>query len=62
MPGNAGFLLAGKPDLLYVREFLCISDWTVAYMAAGWDGSEGHAPGFPQAGWVVRHEGLQKAL
>ncbi|OJJ00736.1 hypothetical protein ASPVEDRAFT_82294 [Aspergillus versicolor CBS 583.65] len=34
----------------------------VAYMAAGWDGSEGYAPGFPEDGWVVRHEGLQKAL
>ncbi|BCS23017.1 uncharacterized protein APUU_31242A [Aspergillus puulaauensis] len=33
----------------------------VAYMAAGWNGS-GHAPGFPQDGWVVRHEGLQRAL
>ncbi|MBB4659578.1 hypothetical protein [Parvularcula dongshanensis] len=29
----------------------------VALMAAGWDGSEGDAPGFPED-WVVRHEGL----
>ncbi|KAL4930268.1 Six-hairpin glycosidase-like protein [Aspergillus undulatus] len=35
----------------------------VAYMAAGWEGSEGHAPGFPKDGsWVVKHEGLRKAL
>ncbi|KAI1179709.1 Six-hairpin glycosidase-like protein [Nemania sp. FL0916] len=35
----------------------------VAYMAAGWQGSEGHAPGFPQDGsWVVKYEGLNKAL
>lgn len=30
----------------------------VALMAAGWDGAEGDAPGFPKEGWVVRHEGL----
>lgn len=29
----------------------------VAMMAAGWDGSTGHAPGFP-ANWKVRYEGL----
>ncbi|KAL4884937.1 Six-hairpin glycosidase-like protein [Aspergillus karnatakaensis] len=35
----------------------------VAYMSAGWEGSEGQAPGFPQDGsWVVKHEGLRKAL
>ncbi|KAL4805415.1 Six-hairpin glycosidase-like protein [Aspergillus unguis] len=35
----------------------------VAYMAAGWEGSEGHAPGFPDHGsWIVKHEGLRKAL
>ncbi|KAL4737129.1 Six-hairpin glycosidase-like protein [Aspergillus similis] len=35
----------------------------IAYMAAGWEGSEGHAPGFPDDGsWVVKHEGLLKAL
>ncbi|KAH7146175.1 Six-hairpin glycosidase-like protein [Dactylonectria macrodidyma] len=35
----------------------------VAYMAEGWDGSFGHAPGFPDnAGWVVRKENLRKAL
>ncbi|KAL4969909.1 Six-hairpin glycosidase-like protein [Aspergillus stella-maris] len=35
----------------------------VAYMAAGWEGSEGHAPGFPNDGsWVVEYEGLRKAL
>ncbi|KAJ0421216.1 Six-hairpin glycosidase-like protein [Aspergillus carlsbadensis] len=37
--------------------------YAVAYMAAGWAGSDGHAPGFPQDGsWVVKHEGLMKAL
>jgi hypothetical protein len=30
-----------------------------ALMAAGWDGSEGVAPGFPKTGWKVRYEGLQ---
>lgn len=35
----------------------------VAYMAAGWRGSQGNAPGFPNDGsWVVKHEGLLKAL
>ncbi|KAK7734834.1 hypothetical protein SLS63_004254 [Diaporthe eres] len=34
----------------------------VAYMAAGWQGSEGDAPGFPKDGtWSVRYEGLLKA-
>lgn len=33
----------------------------VAMMAAGWDGSQGDAPGFPKGGgWNVRHEGLRK--
>ncbi|KAJ0308634.1 hypothetical protein COL516b_003178 [Colletotrichum fioriniae] len=36
--------------------------YAVAYMAAGGQGSEGDAPGFPKgAGWVVKQEGLQKA-
>jgi hypothetical protein len=30
----------------------------VGMMAAGWDGSTGHAPGFPRQGWRVRSEGL----
>lgn len=31
----------------------------VAMMAAGWDGSSGEAPGFPQDGsWTVRAEGF----
>ncbi|SCV49729.1 uncharacterized protein FFB14_11065 [Fusarium fujikuroi] len=35
----------------------------VAYMAKGWDGSKGDAPGFPKDdGWVVKYEGLRKAL
>lgn len=45
-PGNGGLLYA------------------VALMAAGWDGApDQKAPGFPQDGsWVVRWEGLRKAL
>lgn len=35
--------------------------WAVGLMAAGWDGSEGHAPGFPQEGWTVRVEGISAA-
>jgi len=36
--------------------------YAVAYMAAGWQGSSGHAPGFPKTGgWVVKHESLLKA-
>jgi hypothetical protein len=33
-----------------------------AMMAEGWDGSVGHAPGFPASGWNVTAEGLSKAL
>lgn len=64
MPGNAGFLYAGTyhdshcPNVLS-RMLMKV----VAYMAAGWQGSEGRAPGFPKDGnWIVRHEGLHKAL
>ncbi|KAB8227025.1 Six-hairpin glycosidase-like protein [Aspergillus alliaceus] len=36
--------------------------YAVAYMVAGWDGSHGDTPGFPQDGsWVIKHEGLLKA-
>ncbi|KAK6222011.1 hypothetical protein LQW54_001234 [Pestalotiopsis sp. IQ-011] len=36
--------------------------YAVAYMAAGWQGSEGDAPGFPKDGsWSVEYEGLLKA-
>ncbi|RYP40956.1 hypothetical protein DL769_011681 [Monosporascus sp. CRB-8-3] len=36
--------------------------YAVAYMAAGWRGSQGDTPGFPNDGsWVVKHEGLLKA-
>jgi len=34
----------------------------IAGMAAGWDGSEGNAPGFPASGWNVRVEGVSKIL
>ncbi|KAI0431352.1 Six-hairpin glycosidase-like protein [Xylaria sp. FL1042] len=54
--GNGGTpppFLPGNAGFLYA----------VAYMAAGWQGSEGDAPGFPQDGsWIVKHEGLYKAL
>lgn len=34
---------------------------TIAMMCEGWDGSEGHAPGFPSDGsWDVRYEGFNK--
>ncbi|RYP13108.1 hypothetical protein DL767_010867 [Monosporascus sp. MG133] len=37
--------------------------YAIGYMAVGWDGSEGHAPGFPKDGsWVVKHQGVLKAL
>lgn len=37
--------------------------YAVAMMAAGWDGApSANAPGFPRKGWVVKHEGLHKAL
>ncbi|KAI8960287.1 Six-hairpin glycosidase-like protein [Daldinia sp. FL1419] len=37
--------------------------YAIGYMVAGWEGSEGDAPGFPKDGtWVVKHEGLLKAL
>lgn len=31
----------------------------VGVMAAGWDGAQGHAPGFPKDGWVVRYENIR---
>lgn len=31
----------------------------VGMMAAGWEGAEGAAPGFPKQGWVVRAEGIE---
>ncbi|KAK8061707.1 Six-hairpin glycosidase-like protein [Apiospora phragmitis] len=37
--------------------------YAVGYMAAGWAGSEGDSPGFPKdGGWVIKHEGMLKAL
>ena len=32
----------------------------VAMMCAGWDGSEGETPGFPEEGWIIKWEGLEK--
>jgi len=47
-----GWYLPGNGGLLYA----------VAMMAAGWDGSSGWAPGFPNDGsWTVKWEGLNKA-
>ncbi|KAI4518732.1 hypothetical protein K525DRAFT_242015 [Schizophyllum commune Loenen D] len=36
--------------------------YAVAMMAAGWDGSEGMAPGFPKQGWNITVEGISRAL
>ncbi|KAH8817542.1 Six-hairpin glycosidase-like protein [Flagelloscypha sp. PMI_526] len=38
--------------------------YAVAMMAGGWDGADKHtsAPGFPTTGWVVRTEGIGRAL
>lgn len=36
--------------------------YAIAFMAKGWDGSNGTAPGFPKSGWNVRVEGMSKAL
>ncbi|OAG04836.1 uncharacterized protein CC84DRAFT_805309 [Paraphaeosphaeria sporulosa] len=37
--------------------------YAVAYVVGGWAGSKGDAPGVPKdRGWVVKHEGLRKAL
>jgi len=30
----------------------------VGMMAAGWDGAQGKAPGFPRTGWQVRYEDI----
>lgn len=36
--------------------------YAVGMLAAGWDGAPaGQAPGFPESGWSVRHEGLSPA-
>jgi hypothetical protein len=51
---NDGWYFPGNGGLLYA----------VAMMAAGWDGApDKNAPGFPDDGsWVVKWEGLKKAL
>ncbi|KAL1597087.1 hypothetical protein SLS60_008669 [Paraconiothyrium brasiliense] len=37
--------------------------YAVAYVVGGWSGSKGDAPGVPKGqGWIVKHEGLLKAL
>ena len=49
---NLPLYLPGNGGLLYAT----------ALMAAGWDGAPPrNAPGFPERGWVVRHEGLRVA-
>ncbi|KAF7554071.1 hypothetical protein G7Z17_g3170 [Cylindrodendrum hubeiense] len=63
MPGNAGLLLAGEVASINIRSGHETNLAVVAYMAEGWDGSSGDAPGFPDDGqWVVRTENLRKAL
>lgn len=65
MPGNAGFLYAGELYMaLCMSSELFLTNGSVAYMAAGWNGSPNvHAPGFPKDGtWDVQYEGLRKAL
>ena len=34
----------------------------IAMMAAGWDGSTGRAPGFPEVGWNIAIEGIAKSF
>ena len=36
--------------------------YAIAMMAAGWDGSNGTASGFPKEGWEVEVEGISKAM
>jgi hypothetical protein len=36
--------------------------YAIGMMAEGWDGSTRGAPGFPESGWNVRTEGMNKAL
>ncbi|MDR1913005.1 MAG: hypothetical protein LBQ68_00780, partial [Clostridiales bacterium] len=37
--------------------------WAAAMMAAGWDGEDSHAPGFPDnAGFVVKMENLHRYI
>lgn len=49
---NLPLYLPGNGGLLYAT----------ALMAAGWDGApKRNAPGFPEKGWVVRHENLRPA-
>ena len=52
-PGILPLYLPGNGGLLYA----------IATMAAGWDGSNESAPGFPKDGtWNVKWEGLREAL
>jgi hypothetical protein len=66
MPGNAGFLYAGELLARTAKWGYLSSRLTavlVAYMAAGWQGSQGDAPGFPNDGsWVVKQEGMRRAI
>ncbi|KAK8074484.1 hypothetical protein PG997_009147 [Apiospora hydei] len=67
LPANAGLLYAASSES-ELREYeneRVLLTWVsqVGYMAAGWAGSEGDASGFPKDGsWVVKHEGMLKAL
>jgi hypothetical protein len=51
--GRLPLYLPGNGGLLYA----------VALMAAGWDGADRSAPGFPiSRGWNVKFEGLRRGL
>lgn len=51
-PGRLPLYLPGSGGLLYAT----------AMMAAGWDGSSGKAPGFPNDGkWDIKYEGINRA-
>jgi hypothetical protein len=56
-PDGAGFRRAAETYFPSNGALL----WAVGLMAAGWDGAEGHAPGFPAEGWTVRAEGIAPA-
>ena len=51
------------PDVIRVGETYFPSNGSlllaVGMMAAGWDGSSGHAPGFPKQGWSVKVENIR---
>jgi hypothetical protein len=56
-PDGAGFRRAAETYFPSNGSLLM----AVGMMAGGWDGTTGHAPGFPSKGWTVRAEGLTRA-